>query len=689
VIAVCLRPLTDSEMNQLAQIESTKDMPAAEGRLQFMLKSAPPKATDGVSRLVSGGGTPGSLMLLGLLGSLDPPRAGVKEAVERCRSAQVRVVMITGDQKNTACAIAKNIAILQHGDTIEEKAIVCAQLHNEDGSMIAKAELDAITRRVNVFSRAQPEDKMVIVKSLQDQDCVVAMTGDGVNDAPALQAADIGVAMGLTGTDVAQGASDMILKDDNFCTLAIAVEEGRKIYSNIQKFVCFLLGTNIGEIFYLTVAVLADLPLPVFGIQVLFLNLFTDGGPAVALTMEPADSDIMDHPPRSKKENIMTRDCMVWINMPHQLGICAMVIAVTIVGMYCHTGEVHQTRIQGLCEYMTDPSWKNWNADDCVEPISCPYYCMCQRWDGSKWDLLESGQKPYAIRHAGDLRDDGSRSPEPWILANRTNDVETFHFKGGVGKVSNVVRGTGWRFQDWIARMKAEQFFQDADFPAWPLSTVSSMDKIFVSRGVQITPGKMATDEPDAAVTAFKQSALLIQENCMTQGLTLGRSTAFITAVMCETLRAYTVKSTLPAHQVFFRNPIMHVACIVSFGCTVSLTLIPGVKKVFKLDMPLWFYYFIALVFATGCMLNDEFAKFWYRRELARRKVRQMTAGSGDETKERVECVVEMLHNLTMGKQKADEDLYDMKEALGQVGREVTEIAKRRNPQQNLERDSI
>merc|ERR1712019_304961 len=203
-----------------------------------------------------------------------------------------------------------------------------------NGDLIEDHRIDEITSRCNVFSRAQPEDKMAIVTSLQRQGHVVAMTGDGVNDAPALKKANIGVGMGRTGTDVAKGASDMVLEDDNFCTIVSAIEEGRKIYSNIQKFVCFLLGTNIGEIFYLSVAVLANLPLPVFGIQVLFLNLFTDGGPAVALTVEPADDDIMEEPPRDKKANIMTSDCIWWINMPHQVGQCAMVIAATVVGMF-------------------------------------------------------------------------------------------------------------------------------------------------------------------------------------------------------------------------------------------------------------------------------------------------------------------------------------------------------------------
>merc|ERR1712139_401824 len=147
------------------------------------------------------------------------------------------------------------------------------------------------------------------------------------------------------------------------------------------------------------------------------------------------DDDIMDLPPRSKKANIMTRDCMWWINMPHQLGICAMVIGVTMLSMYLHTGRVHQTQIEGLCEYMTEGSWAAWKESDCVEPNSCPYYCMCRRWDGNSWETLESGTKPYAIKVNGN-----------WISHDQTQDNETFYFKGG--SVTNVVRRTGWTFED-------------------------------------------------------------------------------------------------------------------------------------------------------------------------------------------------------------------------------------------------
>jgi magnesium-transporting ATPase (P-type) len=458
-LACCICPLTDKHM------QMTNDLKDAGERLEFFIG-----ALDAEKK--------GRLALLGLWGIIDPPRAGVQEAVEQCRGAGVRVIMITGDQKITACAIARNLHILQAGDTIEDRALVCADLHYESGDMLEDDKVDQITRRVNVFSRAQPEDKMAIVKSLQRQGFVAAMTGDGVNDAPALKAADIGIGMGLTGTDVAKGAADMVLTDDNFCSIVSAVEEGRKIYSNIQKFVCFLLGTNIGEILYLSVAVLGNLPLPVFGLQVLFLNLFTDGGPAVALSWEPIDPELMEKPPRDKKENIMTRDCMVWLNFPHVFSQALMVIGVLITAMWMHTGLIQQTEIETLCEYMTDNSWSKWDPDDCLEASSCPYYCMCKRWTGSKWKTIENGQKPFAIwTELGE---------GVWVNQSRPAIHRTDYFvnadESSQRTITRTVQNAGWTIEEWIDRKKYETVFRTEDVPPWPLSTMMTGKSLHVSK---------------------------------------------------------------------------------------------------------------------------------------------------------------------------------------------------------------
>jgi magnesium-transporting ATPase (P-type) len=667
-LACCIVPLTDGDM---LQAKTLKD---ATERLDFFigaLGEEPGRTSH-----------QGKLALLGLMGSVDPPRAGVQEAVHKCRDAGVRVIMITGDQKITACAIAKNISILNHGDTVEEKAIACADLHYDNGDMLEDHLLDEITSRVNVFSRAQPEDKMAIVGSLQRQGHVVAMTGDGVNDAPALKKADIGVGMGRTGTDVAKGASDMVLEDDDFCTIVNAIEEGRKIYANIQKFVCFLLGTNIGEIFYLSIAVLANLPLPVFGIQVLFLNLFTDGGPAVALTMEPADRENMKRPPRDKKENIMTWDCMMWINMPHQCGITAMVIGVTVCAMYMHTGMFQQTEIETLCEYMTDASWENWDSKKCVDPSSCAYYCMCKSWDGAAWTTIESGaeSKPFAISGNGDIDDS-------WIPNNRPKIEFTSHFNGGKS-ITHIEQAEGWTWDEWASRQRYETRFTDENPLPWPISTIAQTvgDRIHVSKGVQIVPGLIGVDSPDEShpyyqdFVDFKKKAKKLdkKENCMATGLTLGRSTSFITAVMCEMLRAYTVRSIEPAVYVFNRNKWMHFACAFSFTFTLLLTIIPGVKEIFYLDTPRWFYYFIAFIFAFGCACNDELFKFIYRRTLRSRVQGDFRKMDEAATKQRVETVVEMLHQLKSDVDLNAEHTVENRNAIGRVKHEVVEILETR-----------
>jgi Ca2+-transporting ATPase len=236
-----------------------------------------------------------NLSLLGLAGIVDPPRAEAARAVKVAREAGIRPVMITGDHKLTAEAIARQLGILEDG----QRAISGIEL-----DAMSEAELRRTVLEVSAYARVSPEHKLRVVEALQSQDQVVAMTGDGVNDAPALKQADIGVAMGITGTDVSKGASDMVLTDDNFASIVAAVEEGRTIFANIRKFIRYLLSTNSGEIVTMFVGLMVGLKTPLLAIQILWINLVTDGLPAIALGFEPAEEGTMQNPPRSPKESI-------------------------------------------------------------------------------------------------------------------------------------------------------------------------------------------------------------------------------------------------------------------------------------------------------------------------------------------------------------------------------------------------
>jgi len=235
------------------------------------------------------------LTFMGLVGMIDPPRPEAKEAVAVCRRAGIKPVMITGDHVVTASAIAKELGILLSGD----RAITGSEL-----DAMTDRELDDQVENISVYARVSPENKIRIVKAWQRKGQVVSMTGDGVNDAPALKAADIGCAMGITGTDVAKGAADMTLTDDNFATIVDAVREGRGIYENIKKVVGFLLGTNIGEVITVFMAMLLWHKTPLLSMQLLWINLVTDSMPAIALGMEPVEKDIMDRKPKPKNEGI-------------------------------------------------------------------------------------------------------------------------------------------------------------------------------------------------------------------------------------------------------------------------------------------------------------------------------------------------------------------------------------------------
>ena len=287
------RPLTDGDRRRIAQVGG--DLAGQALRVLAVAQRLQPA----LPKSMAAEGLEAELTFVGLIGMMDPPRPEVRQAVDRCAGAGIRPVMITGDHKDTAVAIAKQLNIYRPGD----KAIDGAGL-----DFLPQETLEEEIEAFSVYARVTPEHKMRIVQAWQRRGHVVAMTGDGVNDAPALKAADIGCAMGKTGTDVAKGAADMILTDDNFATVVAAVEQGRGIYANIRKAIHYLLSCNIGEI--LTIFLATLLPVsqaPLSPVQLLWLNLVTDSLPALALGMEPVEKTAMTQPPRGKEEPLFSR----------------------------------------------------------------------------------------------------------------------------------------------------------------------------------------------------------------------------------------------------------------------------------------------------------------------------------------------------------------------------------------------
>lgn len=275
------------------------------------------------------------LIFVGLVGMIDPPRQEVKDSIQLAKNAGIRTIMITGDHKETAFAIAKELGIAENKD----QAITGVEMNTLDAKKLANKIED-----YTVFARVSPENKVNIVKAYKEKGNIVSMTGDGVNDAPSLNAADIGVAMGITGTDVAKNASDMILADDNFSTIITAIEQGRNIYNNIKKSVVFLLASNVGEVVAMFTAIVAGMPVPLLATQLLWINLITDTLPAVALGMDPGDKAVMKDKPRSIKENFFSHGAGKRIILGGLL-IGALTIIAFIFGYYEHNYSVFDANI--------------------------------------------------------------------------------------------------------------------------------------------------------------------------------------------------------------------------------------------------------------------------------------------------------------------------------------------------------
>lgn len=304
------------------------------------------------------------LELIGLIGILDPARPEAKEAVQRAREAGIRTIMITGDHALTAEAIARELGIIDAG----QRAITGGALDD-----MGDAELEAALLQTSCFARVSPAHKLRLVQVLQRQNNIVAMTGDGVNDAPALKQADIGVAMGITGADVSKGASEMILTDDNFRSIVAAIEEGRAIYDNIKKFIKYMLSSNVGEILVMFVALLINLPIPLLAIQILWINLVTDGLPAIALGFEPAEESVMRRRPRPTNESVFAQGAGLHIAI---VGVLIAILTLisyawgyTTIGLDAFNPSLGLERLERTAvvdlvgEEATPAAWDEWTAE--------------------------------------------------------------------------------------------------------------------------------------------------------------------------------------------------------------------------------------------------------------------------------------------------------------------------------------
>ncbi len=345
------------------------------------------KLMEGVPENATAGEVESGLVYVGMLGMVDPVRPEVCKAVSRCVSAGIRPVMITGDHPRMAEYIGRELGMAGAGEESGEDGGGARVVTGRDLAEAAEPQLRKWVKDTNIFARVAPEHKLNIVDALQANGEVCAMTGDGVNDAPALKSADIGVAMGITGTDVSKEASDMVLQDDNFATIVAAVEEGRTIFSNIRRFIRFLLACNTGELWVFLLAPVLGMPLPLLPVQILWMNLVTDGFPALGLGVEKAEPDIMDRPPRNPRAPILNRSQGI-----HILYVGLLIALVSLLMGYM---EWHATGMPGADPHHEGALWQTMVF--CTMVFSQLFLAFAERSDKHSLFSIGVHTNPYVL----------------------------------------------------------------------------------------------------------------------------------------------------------------------------------------------------------------------------------------------------------------------------------------------------
>jgi potassium/sodium efflux P-type ATPase len=536
----------------------------------------------------------------GMCASIDPERDGVKDAVKTSRVAGVRVVMITGDYLKTAIAIAKNINILNKQTFVEgsKEALDCGDLRPESGGgvYLSNSDMDALTATTNVFARAKPEDKLEIVKSLQRQGKVCAMTGDGVNDAPALQKADIGVAMGLEGTEVAKGASDMILTDDNFCSIVKAIYKGRVIYAGIQKFVSFIMSVHFAEVLQIFLCIVCSIPVMRQPLQILFLILVTDLPPSIALGFEPGEDLTMKRKPRPKEQPVV----MMWM----WRGIVANGVILTVC-IFC-------TYLLCLWAYAGA-----FQTDD----ITSPLRAKCTIWDKSMTPSLDytcavsanQGLKGR-FRPCTTLKTDAAKK---WMKDQKKDFVECFDDEALL--METVSYKTLVDENVDAAKELAENNGLDKDTAAeaaedltnTQMKTLFNNKKtVFVGEGEESLPPFINGMHFNYGTDAENLKGCT---DCIEKSIRRARTAAFISLVWAEGFRAYCSRSFENGVWVnTFNNPSMNKAVAMAQVTLMIALFLPGLNTevlglyVYEIQ---GFGWFLAFIGAFSCLVFCELYK--------------------------------------------------------------------------------